>query len=231
MLRPEPRTTPCAVHTVKLQELCVSVLAVVSAIAATGCRFAAPERKTQPGGHAQKDIALTQNQIRLRMRGLVGPMCGEIEQAADQVAAGTTNSIVQRAALEWKIEAVPAMREALFQPDPFTALTDTWALCNQMADITTTVDDLSRRLDVYSAQLVRQAHWETEAALRPHIRSDSHHRILVAGEPSHRPPRGLLPPGPPDPGPRLDFTVAQAKQGVNPRAVPWEAIQSSEDTT
>jgi hypothetical protein len=224
---------------------------VVVAIAATGCRFAAPERKTQSGGQAQKDIALTQQQIRLRMRGLVGPMCGEIEQAADRIVANTTNRTVQRAALEWKIEAVPAMRGALFQPDPLTALTDTWALCIQMADyfetgpgktaladssptavatcrrleenlaqvaatvtvsgdvsktrtavrqwavdhpiqhsiagrestlsrvldrdaagslstgevvaeITTSVDDLSRRLEIYSDQLVRQAHWEAD---------------------------------------------------------------------
>jgi hypothetical protein len=61
-------------------------------------------------------------------------MCGEIEETADRIAAGTTNRSVQRAALEWKIEAVPAMRGALFQPDPLTALVDSWALCNQMAD-------------------------------------------------------------------------------------------------
>lgn len=118
----------------KSRELFISLLVALLAIAATGCRFAVRERKTQPGGPAQKDIALTQNQIRLRMRALVGPMCGEIEQAADRIVAGTTNRTVQRAALEWKIEAVPAMREALFQPDPLTALMDTWVLCNQMAD-------------------------------------------------------------------------------------------------
>ena len=221
------------------------------AIAATGCRFASREVKTQPGAHAMKDINLTLNQIRLRMRALVGPLCGEIEQAADRIAAGTTNRAVQRAALEWKIEAVPAMRGALFQPDPLTALVDSWALCNQMADyfengagktglgdsspiavatcrrleetlaqvagtitasgdasetrvyvrqwaadhpikhsiagresvlsrvlerdaagafsageavtdITTSVDDLSRRLEVYAEQLVRQARWEAD---------------------------------------------------------------------
>ena len=221
------------------------------AIVATGCRFASREVKTQPGAHAMKDINLTLNQIRLRMRALVGPLCGEIEQAADRIAAGTTNRAVQRAALEWKIEAVPAMRGALFQPDPLTALVDSWALCNQMADyfetgagktglgdsspiavatcrrleetlaqvagtitasgdasetrayvrqwaadhpikhsiagresalsrvlerdaagafsageavtdITTSVDDFSRRLEVYAEQLVRQARWEAD---------------------------------------------------------------------
>jgi hypothetical protein len=239
----------------------VALLALALTIAASGCRFAARVRKTESAtGHAQKDIAVTQNQIRLRMRGLVGPMCGEIEQAADRIGASTTNRAVQRAALEWKIEAVPAMRGALFQPDPLTAVMDAWVLCRQMADyfeagpgktalgdssptavatcrgleetlaqvaatmtisgdvsklrayarqwaadypikhsiagresalsrvlerdaagavstgevmadITTTVDDLSRRLEVYSDQLVRQARWEADL-LKSQILSD-----------------------------------------------------------
>ena len=74
------------------------------------------------------------NQIRLRLRAMVGPACGEIEQTADQISAGTTNAAVQRAALLWKIEGVPALRAALFQPDPYTAQFDSWVLCFQMAD-------------------------------------------------------------------------------------------------
>ena len=74
------------------------------------------------------------NQVRLRMRSLVGPMCGEIERAADQIAAGTDDPAVRRAAIRWKIEAVPTLSAALFQPDPFTAVMDTWVLFNQMAD-------------------------------------------------------------------------------------------------
>src|SRR4029079_265040 len=94
----------------------------------------APQRKTQSVDPAQRNVGMTQNQLRLRMRGLVGPMCGEIEQAADRIMASTTNRVVQRAALVWKIEAVPELREALFQPDPLTAAIDTWVLCCPMAD-------------------------------------------------------------------------------------------------
>jgi hypothetical protein len=235
----------------KWRKLLIAVLGVVVAIVATGCHFAPRKVKPPPGGHAEKDIALTENQIRLRMRALVGPMCGEIEQAANRILASTTNRAVQQAALEWKIEAVPAMRGALFQPDALTALMDSWVLCNQMADyfetgagktalgdasseavgtchrleetlaqvaatitfsgdvaktrastrqwaaehpiknsiagrestlsrvlerqaagalsagevvtdINTSVDDLSRKLEIYSEQLVRQARWEAE---------------------------------------------------------------------
>jgi hypothetical protein len=212
---------------------------------------AAPERKIEAKIHEQKDVAVTWNQARLRMRTLVGPMCDELEQAADAIIAGTTNRAVQLAALHWKIEGVPVLRQALFQPDPFTAIGDTWVLLDQMADyfqtghgkqslgaasaqaaatcrhmeeefaqvaatmtisgdvsrtrafarkwatehpiahsiagresilsrvverevaeafsfgeaateLTTTLDDLNRKLEVYSAQLLRQTRWETE---------------------------------------------------------------------
>jgi len=74
------------------------------------------------------------NQVRLKMRSLVGPMAGEIEHAADQIAAGADDPAVRRAAIRWKIEAVPTLTAALFQPEPFTALLDTWIFFNQMAD-------------------------------------------------------------------------------------------------
>ena len=83
---------------------------------------------------AETKVAANANQVRLRMRSLVGPMCGEIEQAADQIAAGTTDPAVRRAALRWKIEAVPTLSAALFQPEPLTAVLDAWVLFNQMAD-------------------------------------------------------------------------------------------------
>jgi hypothetical protein len=83
-------------------------------------------------------VIVTHDQLRLRMRGLVAPMCGEIEAAADAIRAGTTDPAVRRQALEWKLAAVPALRQALYQPDPIAALNDTWILLLQMADHFTT---------------------------------------------------------------------------------------------
>jgi hypothetical protein len=54
--------------------------------------------------------------------------------AADEIAAGTSDISVKRAAIRWKIEGVPALRNALFQPNPFTAVLDTWVLTYQMAN-------------------------------------------------------------------------------------------------
>jgi hypothetical protein len=80
------------------------------------------------------DISATPNQVRLRMRSLVDPLAGEIERSADQIIASSTDVAVKRAAIRWKIEGVPALRGALFQPDPFTAVLDTWVLTYQMSD-------------------------------------------------------------------------------------------------
>src|SRR5678815_4059413 len=82
--------------------------------------------------HPPEDIAVSPNQIRLRMRSLVEPFSGEIEQSADTIVAGTSDRAVKRAAILWKIEGVPTMRSTLFQPDPFTAVFDTWVFTYQM---------------------------------------------------------------------------------------------------
>ncbi|HEY7038076.1 MAG TPA: hypothetical protein VID28_04450 [Methylomirabilota bacterium] len=115
-----------------MRTLAVACCVSVSLVGA-GCTFAVPERKLDPVVHAQGDVAVSANQLRLRMRSLAGPMGGQIEQAADHIMAGTTDDAVKRAALQWKIEGVPAIRKALFEPDPFSAVMDTWVLVNQMA--------------------------------------------------------------------------------------------------
>jgi hypothetical protein len=86
------------------------------------------------GLHNPDDIAVNREQLRLRVRALVGPVTGKIESAADEIAAASTDAAVQRAALEWKIDAVPAIREALFLPTPSMALMDAWVLLHQMND-------------------------------------------------------------------------------------------------
>lgn len=99
---------------------------------AGGCAFSKSRQATEKDAPIKAaDVRVTGEQFRLRMRSLVGPMCGQIEQAADAIAA-TSDLTVKLAALKWKMEAVPAMREALFRPDPYAAAFDAAALCMQM---------------------------------------------------------------------------------------------------
>jgi hypothetical protein len=103
-------------------------------MAGAGCRITAPRPDMEATVHAREDVAATPQQIRLRMRALVEPLSGVIIESADQISAATTNRVVRREALLWKIEAVPALREALFRPNPFAAIMDTWVLTWQMTD-------------------------------------------------------------------------------------------------
>jgi hypothetical protein len=108
------------------------VLWIALAASSVGCGVSM--RPPKVDSRAEVDVAVNANQARLRMRSLVGPMCGEIERTADQIAARATDPAVRRAALRFKIDAVPALSAALFQPEPMTAVLDTWVFFNQMAD-------------------------------------------------------------------------------------------------
>ena len=110
----------------------LSVALVATVVHVTGCAEAQPREKTDTV--VKQSLAVNHEQMRLRMRGLVEPMCGQLEQSADAIVAGTTQHDVKMAALTWKMEAVPALREALFQPNAFAAALDTMVLCDQMAD-------------------------------------------------------------------------------------------------
>jgi len=108
--------------------------ALLCGLLLAGCHSVPPENRIDARYHSPGDISANSEQIRLRMRSLVQPMTGAVVEAADRIAATATDPSVRRAALLWKIQAVPALREALFQPNPLTAGFDTWVLTNQMAD-------------------------------------------------------------------------------------------------
>jgi hypothetical protein len=112
----------------------LAALIALGLLICAGCNVAQPQNRMETNLHAQEDVRVSQEQGRLRMRSLVDPMCGRIEQSADEIIAGTSDLDIQMAALKWKIDAVPAMREAIFDPDPGTAGLDTLILCDQMAD-------------------------------------------------------------------------------------------------
>jgi hypothetical protein len=107
---------------------------ILLALAGSGCRIVLPKYKSYAKVHPQQDIVANSEQMRLRMRAHVQPLTGVIVSAADQIMAGTTNRAIRRQALLWKIDAVPALREALFLPSPVAAVFDAWVMTFQMTD-------------------------------------------------------------------------------------------------
>lgn len=112
------------------------LIAFAGCLLLSSCQISVSPRDYDPDTsvHSPDDFSASMQQIRLRMRSLVDPMSGEIEAGADKVIAATDDPAVKRAAVEWKAQGIPALREALFQPEPLTAVFDTWVLTNQMID-------------------------------------------------------------------------------------------------
>lgn len=109
-----------------------SAVKSILVLAVVGCQVAAPRQGIENAVHAPEDVAVSQQQVRLRLRALIEPLSGAIVASADRIMVGTTDRAVRREALVWKLEAVPALREALFRPNPFVAAMDTWVLTIQM---------------------------------------------------------------------------------------------------
>jgi hypothetical protein len=107
-------------------------LAVAGACAASlGCRRApatSPVAERFVG-----ELRFPPAELRLRVRALAIPLSGAVEEAADRAAARASSPEVRRAALGFKIDAVPRLHEALLRQDPGLALLDAWALGVQIS--------------------------------------------------------------------------------------------------
>jgi hypothetical protein len=98
----------------------------------TGCKTTAPTYKIDAAVHSNKDVIVNAQRARQMMWALVKPLSGAIVEGADGIKEGTTDRAIRREALLFKIEAVPALREALLRPNPYAAVFDAWVLSLQL---------------------------------------------------------------------------------------------------
>jgi len=98
------------------------------------CSTAAPPRT--PGMEAL-DVEITTAELRLKTYELESYFAAVVQTAADEILAAETEPAIRRAALRWKLNAIPAMQAAVFQLDPLGALADAWGLCRQMEEFFT----------------------------------------------------------------------------------------------
>lgn len=111
------------------------MLGVILLMALGGClATTTPFAKMRNEVHANEDLAVNLQQLRVRMRTLVEPFSAVIATTADRIMETAPDRDVRREALLFKIQAVPAMREALFRPHPINAILDSWALSWQLSD-------------------------------------------------------------------------------------------------
>ena len=79
-----------------------------------------------------KKLRTTQAELRLKTQHAAQPLSGIIEAHADMILAETVDPAVRKNTLLWKINGIPAIQKAVFQPDPFLAFLDLWILSVQM---------------------------------------------------------------------------------------------------
>lgn len=79
-----------------------------------------------------KKLRTTPAELRLKIHHAAIPLSGLIEAHADRIINDTTDPTVRKNALLWKINGIPAVHRAAFQPDPFLSFLDLWVLTIQM---------------------------------------------------------------------------------------------------
>ena len=104
-------------------------LCLVALIALAGCSSAPPPR-TAAMTQLQADV--TRYELRLLVYDYASYFSAVVGGAADTILGAEEDRDVQRAALRFKIHAIPTMQKAAFQSDPLAGLADAWALSVQM---------------------------------------------------------------------------------------------------
>jgi hypothetical protein len=137
-----------------------SVLIAIT-ILLSACSTSAPEqtRLMREG----TDLDVSAEELRVRVRTLVLPFSGIIEEAADEIAAIGPDPEYRLTALRIKTNAIPAVQSTLLDPDPLVALIDTWALIAQMRL------DLNAERELVIPEDVRRAMYRGLDRMEEHI--------------------------------------------------------------
>ncbi len=108
----------------------------------------------------QTTFTISADELRIRVRNQARPMAGIMEEAADAILASTDDPELKYEALRWKTEAIPALFNALFRPDPTAALIDASAFVEQMrlffkSGVALRLDDAQVALVINSADQLK----------------------------------------------------------------------------
>src|SRR5262249_29579849 len=84
------------------------------------------------------DSRIAADQLRAAENSLAITVPGDIETSADEIMARSDDPAVRRQALRWKLEAIPAYYQTLFQANSLAAAMDALVLGAQIEDYLTT---------------------------------------------------------------------------------------------
>ena len=95
----------------------------------------AQDKSRTPATSIVKDLKMSQEELRVRVRALIRPTLGLIEESADRIIANTSDPLVRREAIVLKIEMTTTMLAAMLRSDPLLALADAWGYVLQVKEL------------------------------------------------------------------------------------------------
>ncbi|HEX5216066.1 MAG TPA: hypothetical protein VFV98_11435 [Vicinamibacterales bacterium] len=98
---------------------------------AVACSTKVGQRQTQVMQRSGK-VSVSAAELRARVNDLADQFMSRLEESADRIAADSPDRAVDRQALAFKIDAVPAVYTAAYRADPLTSVMDVWALAFQL---------------------------------------------------------------------------------------------------
>jgi len=154
--------------------------ATAGASLSAGCASAPP--KSRLASQVTSDTGKIQG-LRYKVLGFVGLFSATVEDTADVIAARTTEPVVRKNALLWKMNAIPAALTASVHPDPLATLVDAWALSAQMeqyfsAGAGTALFGAQQRLSVDASRELTAA---AAAILRAFMPADMFDKAITNG--------------------------------------------------
>jgi hypothetical protein len=106
-------------------------IAALALVLGSGCAGAPPE---QTGFMESLGVEGSRRELQILMYEFGGYFSGQVELAADRIGEETDDPDVRRAALEWKINATPAMLKSCFSNDPSMGLLGAWVFALQQEE-------------------------------------------------------------------------------------------------
>ena len=113
------------------KELAIVAVALSALTAVTACAPKAGQRQSQAMERSGR-VSVSSLELRASVNDLADRFMSRIEETADRIAADASDRAVQRRALAFKIDAIPAVYTAAYRADPLAAVMDMWALAFQI---------------------------------------------------------------------------------------------------
>jgi hypothetical protein len=109
-----------------------AALIVLGALLAAVDNVPAASKSHTPVTSSIKKLKMSPEELRIRVRALIRPTLGTIEESADRIIAEATDPKGRRNALLAKIEMTSTLLAAMLRTDPVLALADAWGYVIQV---------------------------------------------------------------------------------------------------